>query len=50
MTLRNIQTSESSWIAALDCNILTDNKGRIVEMIGELLGGAMGKNVDRGQF
>ncbi len=50
MTLRNIQTSESSWIAALDCKILTDNKGRIVEMIGELLGGAMGKNVDRGQF
>jgi hypothetical protein len=50
MTLKNIQTSETIWVASLDCKILTENKGRLIEMIGEILGGAIGKEIDHGQL
>ncbi len=50
MTLTNIQTMETNWIASLSCKILTKDKGRTVQSIGELLGRAVGKNLDPTQF
>lgn len=44
LTLTNLQTLEISWTASISCKILTNDKGRIVESIGEFLGKTLGKN------
>lgn len=50
VTLTDIKTSDIFWIATLSCKVLTNDKERVVETIGELLGRAVGKDVEPTRF
>ena len=50
LTLIDLQTHETIWVATLSCTILTDDKVSVVETIGELLGRAIGKDFEARRF
>ncbi len=50
VTLTNVQTYEISWVFTLQCTILTEDRGRVVERIGEIIGRSMGKEVPGGRL
>lgn len=50
LTLRNIQTTDTIWVGTLSCTILTNDRMRVAETIGELLGRAVGKDFSTTQF
>ena len=50
VTLRDIQTTDTNWAGSLRCTILTNDKMRVAETIGELLGRAVGKDFGTKQF
>ena len=50
LTLRDIQTTDTIWVGTLSCTILTNDKMRVAETIGELLGRAVGKEFATQQF
>jgi hypothetical protein len=50
LTLRDIQTTDTIWVGTLSCRILTNDRLRMAETIGELLGHAIGKDFATKQF
>ncbi len=50
VTLTNTQTSEISWVFSLECTVMTEDRGEIVERIGELIGRSAGKEVQSTRF
>jgi hypothetical protein len=50
LTLRDIQTTDTIWVGSLSCTILTNDKMRVAETIGELLGHAVGKDFATTRF
>jgi hypothetical protein len=49
-TLTSIHPAQIIWVASLSCRILLNDKGRVVESIGELLGRALGKELGPTRF
>jgi len=50
VTLTDVQTFEISWVLTLQCTIKTEDRGIVVERIGEIVGRAMGKEVPAGRL
>jgi hypothetical protein len=50
LTMINIQNSDTVWVGTLTCTILTNDKVRVVESLGELLGRAVGKDFPPTRF
>jgi hypothetical protein len=50
LVLTDIKTADIIWVASLSCQVLTNDKGRVVETIGELLGRALGKDTGTIRF
>jgi hypothetical protein len=50
VTLTNTQTFEISWVFSLQCKVMTEDRGLIVERIGEIIGRSAGKEVQSTRF
>jgi len=50
LTLTNLQNHDTIWVGSLSCAILTNDKVKVVESIGELLGHAVGKEFPTKKF
>jgi len=50
VTLTNVKTYETNWVLSLECKVLTEDKGSLLERLGELVGRSAGKEVQNGRF
>ncbi len=50
VNLTNTQTYEIGWVFTLECKIQTEDRGAVVERIGELVGRSAGKEVHPTRF
>jgi len=50
VALTNIKSYETNWVLSLECKILTEDKGRLIERLGELVGRSVGKEIQNGRF